>query len=77
MSENLNVSLKIHATSYLKFIAFDYLLNKQNLFNRGILRRFYCEIYLSRLFVCTLEEKKKIQNVHYRKYKCHVVVYVT
>lgn len=66
MSENLNVFLKIHATSYSKFIAFDYLLNKQNLSIKA-LRRSYCEVCLLRLFVCTyIGREKKIQNVYYR-----------
>lgn len=43
MSKNLNVFLKIYAMSYSKFIAFDYLLNKQNLFAGG---GFYCEACL-------------------------------
>lgn len=60
MFENLNVSLQIHATSYSKFIAFDYLLNKQNLFIEALCKS-YCKVCLSRLFVCTLEEKKKFK----------------
>jgi len=63
MFKNSNVFLKIYAMSYSKFIAFGYLLNKQNLFIEA-LRRSYCEVCLLKLFVCTYIGREK--NSHYR-----------
>lgn len=60
MSENLNVFLKIHATSYSKFIAFDYLLNKQNLFTEADL---CVPLKIIRIYI---GREKKIQKIHYR-----------